>query len=228
MLKDVVRTKTYMDAIYHNKHLFKDKIVLDVGCGTGILSMFAAKAGAAKVYGIDCSGMVDVAHQIVRDNNLEDQVQIIKGKVEQVDLPVEKVDIIISEWMGHCLLYGSMLDTVLHARDKYLKPYGTMFPDRARLFIGAIEDFQSKDDEINWWNKVYGFNMAVVRRLAMQESLVDRVHPDQIVTNQSLLLDLDLYTVKTEDLKFSVDFQMYSIIISASDSHIFIYMSNQH
>jgi len=208
MLKDEVRTMTYRNSMYHNKHLFKDKIVLDVGCGTGILSMFAAKAGAAKVYGIECSGIVDVARQIVRDNNLQDKVEIIKGKVEEVELPVEKVDIIISEWMGYCLLYESMLDTVLYARDKWLKRNGMMFPDRARLFIAAIEDRQYKDDKINWWEEVYGFNMGVVRRLAMQEPLVDCVDRNQIVTNQSLLLDLDLYTVKTEDLKFSVDFQM--------------------
>lgn len=46
MLQDKIRTKTYQRAIYENEHLFKDKIVLDVGCGTAILSMFAAKAGA--------------------------------------------------------------------------------------------------------------------------------------------------------------------------------------
>ena len=52
MLKDEVRTKTYRDAVYQNKHLFKGKVVLDVGCGTGILSLFCAKAGAAKVIGV--------------------------------------------------------------------------------------------------------------------------------------------------------------------------------
>lgn len=75
---------------------------MDIGCGTGILSMFAANAGAARVIGIECSNIVEYAKQIVNDNNLSDVVTIIKGKVEEVTLPdgIEKVDIIISEWMG--------------------------------------------------------------------------------------------------------------------------------
>lgn len=52
MLKDEVRTLSYRNAIMKNPHLFKDKVVLDVGCGTGILSMFAAKAGAKLVIGV--------------------------------------------------------------------------------------------------------------------------------------------------------------------------------
>ncbi len=68
-------------------------MVLDIGCGTGILSMFAAKAGASRVFGIDCSDIVNQAQEIVRQNNLEDIVSIIKGKVEEVELPegIEKV-----------------------------------------------------------------------------------------------------------------------------------------
>lgn len=57
MLKDEVRTLSYRNSIYNNKHLFKDKVVLDVGCGTGILSMFAAKAGAKHVYGVSKSNI---------------------------------------------------------------------------------------------------------------------------------------------------------------------------
>ena len=66
-------------------------------------------------------------------------VEIIQGKVEEVTLPVEKVDIIISEWMGYCLFYESMLDTVLFARDKWLAADGMLFPDRATLYVSAIE-----------------------------------------------------------------------------------------
>jgi hypothetical protein len=59
-----------------------------------------------------------------RENGLQDKIVFLKGKVEEVLLPVEKVDIIISEWMGYFLIYESMLDSVLVARDKYLNSNG--------------------------------------------------------------------------------------------------------
>lgn len=143
MLKDEVRTISYKNAICNNPQLFKGKTVLDVGCGTGILCMFAAKAGAKKVIGVDMSNIITQAKIIVEANGFGDGecipysrechlaylhlplevIHLVKGKLEEVDLglaPGEKVDVIISEWMGYFLLYESMLDTVLLARDKYL------------------------------------------------------------------------------------------------------------
>lgn len=66
------------------------------------------------------SNIIHQAREIVKDNHLSDKVTLIQGKMEEVELPVKHVDIIISEWMGYFLLYESMLDTVLVARDKYL------------------------------------------------------------------------------------------------------------
>ncbi|KAF7662456.1 hypothetical protein LDENG_00235700, partial [Lucifuga dentata] len=187
MLKDEVRTLTYRNSMYHNKHVFKDKIVLDVGSGTGILSMFAAKAGAKHVYGIECSSISEYSERIIKSNHLDSVITIFKGKVEEVELPVEKVDIIISEWMGYCLFYESMLHTVIFARDKWLKPGGLMFPDRASLYVVAIEDRQYKDFKIHWWENVYGFDMTCIRNVAMKEPLVDVVDPKQVVTNSCLV-----------------------------------------
>jgi protein arginine N-methyltransferase 1 len=208
MLKDEVRTLTYRNSMWHNKHLFKGKIVLDVGCGTGILSMFAAKAGAEHVYGIDMSGIVEQAKQIVEKNGLGDKVTIIRGKMEDIVLPVAKVDIIISEWMGYCLFYESMLDTVLYARDKYLAPDGLMFPDRATLYVCAIEDRQYKDDKINWWDEVYGFDMSCIKHVALQEPLVDVVDRNQVVTNSCLLREIDLQTCTVADIPFEAPFNL--------------------
>ena len=72
MLKDEVRTLSYRNAIINNPHLFKGKTVLDVGCGTGILCMFAAKAGAKRVIGVDMSNIIDQAKIIVEKNGFGD------------------------------------------------------------------------------------------------------------------------------------------------------------
>jgi type I protein arginine methyltransferase len=145
MLKDEVRTRSYMRAICDNPHIFAGKTVMDVGCGTGILSIFAAKAGATKVYAVECSKIVDQARKIIEVNGFSNVIEVVEGKVEELDLDVE-VDIIISEWMGYFLFYESMLDTVLFARDKWLKKGGLLFPDKASLYLCGIEDAQYKDE----------------------------------------------------------------------------------
>jgi predicted RNA methylase len=175
MLKDEVRTKTYQAAILQNPHLFKDKVVIDVGCGTGILSMFAVQAGAKHVYAVDCSSIIEQAKQIIAKNGFETSITLIRGKVEEIELPVPQVDIIISEWMGYCLLYESMLDTVLYARDKWLVPNGIIFPDKAVMYVCALEDAQVKNERIDFWDNVYGFDMTAIKDVAIREPVVDVV-----------------------------------------------------
>lgn len=110
-------------------------------------------------------------------------ITLIKGKMEEVVLPVDKVDIIISEWMGYFLLYESMLDSVLFARDKYLAPNGLMFPDEATLFLAGIEDQDYKEEKIGFWDDVYGFDYSCIKEIALKEPLVDTVDLKAVVTN---------------------------------------------
>ncbi|KAH9969273.1 S-adenosyl-L-methionine-dependent methyltransferase [Lactifluus volemus] len=208
MLKDTVRTGSYRAAIINNPHLFKDKTVLDVGCGTGILSMFAAKAGAAHVVGIDMSNIIDQAVKIVEANGFKDTITLVKGKLEEAELPIKQFDIIISEWMGYFLLYESMLDTVLEARDRYLKPGGLLFPDHATMYIAAIEDQDYKEEKINFWDNVYGFDYSCIKDIALREPLVDTVELKAVATDPCVLKRIDLSVAKKEDLKFTAPFEL--------------------
>ncbi|KAG5961809.1 type I protein arginine N-methyltransferase Rmt1 [Claviceps humidiphila] len=208
MLKDEVRTRSYMNAIMQNKHLFKDKVVLDVGCGTAILSMFAAKAGAKHVIGVDMSSIIFKAREIVKVNGLSDKITLIQGKMEEIELPFPKVDIIISEWMGYFLLYESMLDTVLYARDKYLEKDGLIFPDKATIFFAGIEDGDYKEEKIGFWDNVYGFDYTPLKHTALSEPLVDTVDLNTTVTDPTPVLTLDLYTCTVADLAFATPFKL--------------------
>jgi protein arginine N-methyltransferase 1 len=109
---------------------------------------FAVKAGAKHVIGVDMSTIIEKAREIVEANGMSDKITLLQGKMEEVVLPFPKVDIIISEWMGYFLLYESMLDTVLYARDKYLVKDGLIFPDKATIFMAGIEDGDYKEEKI--------------------------------------------------------------------------------
>lgn len=208
MLKDTVRTGSYKAAILNNKALFAGKTVLDVGSGTGILCLFAAKAGAKRCIGIECSDIADFATEIAQRNGYGDVITYIRGKVEEVEIPVEKVDIIVSEWMGYFLIYESMLDSVLFARDKWLVEGGLMFPDRAKLYVSAIEDADYREEKIGFWDHLWGYNFEPMKRCVMQEPISDSVDASAIATTTECILDIDLTKVRTEELDFVAPYRL--------------------
>lgn len=109
------------------------------------------------------SSIIEKAKEIVAANGLTDKITLLQGKMEEVHLPFPKVDIIISEWMGYFLLYESMLDTVLYARDTYLNPGGLIFPDKATMYVAAIEDGEYKDDKIGCKQRTRIFGLPAWR-----------------------------------------------------------------
>lgn len=118
------------------------------------------------------------------------------------------MDIIVSEWMGYFLLYESMLDTVIYARDKWLVKDGVVFPDKAILYVCAIEDAQVKTDRIDFWEDVYGFDMTPIKEIAVKEPVVDVVDAKSVVTDSVAILHLDILTCTKEDLVFKSAFKL--------------------
>lgn len=202
MLKDSVRTDAYRDFIYQNKHLFAGKTVLDVGCGTGILSMFCAKAGASRVIAVDNSAIIDKARENIFLNGFADQITCLHGKMEEVVLPVQKVDIIVSEWMGYCVLYEAMLDSVIWARDKYLKPDGLMVPSHMNMWMAPVADPEYVSDHIAFWRDVYGFDMKAMQAGIYDEGLVLHMPTKTIAGEPYMFQQLSLHTTTVKDLTF--------------------------
>lgn len=92
----------------------------------------------------------------MEENNCKDVIEVIEKRVEDIDpSSIEKVDVIVSEWMGFYLVHEGMLESVIKARDLFLKVNGSLFPDKAKLYVAPCQlpDFNS------FWDDVYGVSM---------------------------------------------------------------------
>ena len=207
MLHDRVRTGTYKTAFDQNKIDFKDKVVVDVGTGTGILALFAAQAGAKTVYAIEASAIAENAKELVKANGYEEVVKVIQGKVEDVNLP-EKVDIIISEPMGFLLVHERMLEVFVHARAKWLKPEGKMFPSTGTIYICPFSDneiFEEQSLSTSFWDQTnfYGVNLTKAKQKAFDEAfaqpIVGYFSPTMLISNKHVTHVIDFSTVSEKD-----------------------------
>jgi type I protein arginine methyltransferase len=227
MLRDAARTNAYADALLKNADFVKGKVVLDVGCGTGILCLLAAKAGAKKVIGVDMSSIIERSRKVVKKNGYEDVITLVRGKLEEVTLPVEcgEVDIIVSEWMGYGLYFENMLPAVMYAKEKYLKKGdssspsssdehrgGIVMPSDAILFIEAVTAETHNDDRVSWWGDVYGFDMTEMTELFTAEAQVEVTREQDIVSDRARMHSLDIGSAVDEDLDFSAPFAMVDIV----------------
>ncbi|KAK8970318.1 putative protein arginine N-methyltransferase 6 [Platanthera guangdongensis] len=180
------------------------KVVMDVGCGTGILSIFCALAGARRVYAIEASDIAVQASEVVKANNLSDKVIVIHEKVENVNIQ-EKVDVIISEWMGYMLLYESMLKSVIFARDKWLKHGGLILPSHATLYMAPVTHSERYHESIDFWRDVYGIDMSVMLPLAKQcafeEPSIETISAENVLTWPFVVKFVDCYTVTAQELE---------------------------
>eukprot|EP00826_Nyctotherus_ovalis_P047737 TRINITY_DN5534_c0_g1_i5.p1 TRINITY_DN5534_c0_g1~~TRINITY_DN5534_c0_g1_i5.p1 ORF type:complete len:384 (-),score=70.16 TRINITY_DN5534_c0_g1_i5:131-1282(-) len=206
ILSDLASINSYMSACKYNSTQIEGKVVLNVGCGTGIMAIFALRAGAKHVFAVDSTDIANFAKRIIRDNGYEDRVTVIKGKMEEVELPVGSVDIILSRWMGYFLLHESLIDAMINARDRYLSEGGMILPNKSFLYLVAIEDSQYKQERFGSWENMYGIDMECIREAALSEPVVEHVNAEQVITTTDRIAEIDLYQANPRLLDFKFQF----------------------
>ncbi|KAG6670589.1 hypothetical protein I3843_Q053300 [Carya illinoinensis] len=208
MLQDYVRTGTYYAAVMENRTDFIGRVVVDVGAGSGILSLFAAQAGAKHVYAVEASEMAEYAQKLIAGNpSLGQRITVVKGKVEEVELP-EKADILISEPMGTLLVNERMLESYVIARDRFLVPNGKMFPTAGRIHMAPFSDeylFIEIANKALFWQQqnYYGVDLTPLHGSAFQgyfsQPVVDAFDPRLLVA-PPIFHGIDFMKIKEEEL----------------------------
>ncbi|XP_028254346.1 histone-arginine methyltransferase CARM1 isoform X2 [Parambassis ranga] len=200
LLHDYLRTATYQRAFLANEVDFRDKVVLDVCCGSGILSFFAVQAGASRVYAVESNPMAQYTQILVQSNQLSERIRVLEGEVKQVSCP-DMVDIIISEPMGYMLLNEKLMESFLYAR-KWLKPKGLMFPSYGDIHVAPFSDeqlyFEHYAQACFWQQRsFYGVNLSALHSAAVDEFFRQ---PIVILMARSVKHCINFMEAKEEDL----------------------------
>jgi SAM-dependent methyltransferase len=166
MIRDRVRTGAFRRAI--ESVVRPGDIVLDVGAGSGILSLFAARAGAARVYAVERTTVAVLAQRLAAANGVGEIVQVFHGDVMDVELP-GRVDVIVSEWLGGFGIDEGMLVPVIAARDRWLKPGGVMIPRSVTVWTALVEDRYSGDMVSFLRDYPYGLRLGDLAEMTVNE-----------------------------------------------------------
>lgn len=169
MLNDRDRTSSYLAAI--REVVRPGDVVVDIGTGTGVLSIAAAKAGARHVFAVEATAVGKVAEAVFEANGLSDRITLVPGWSSQIDLP-ERADVLVSEIIGNEPLGEQVLETTRDALQRLLKPDARLIPGRVKIYgipVGVDEAERAKHvftaGAVNNWGSWYAMNFQPLAQL---------------------------------------------------------------
>src|SRR2546427_2655267 len=155
MIADQGRMGAYSRAL--QRSVRPDSTVLDIGAGTGILSLLACQYGARKVYAIEPTSAIAIAEEAGRANGFADRMECIQALSTDICLP-QKADVIVSDLRGVLPLFQQHLPSIVDARSRLLAPGGNLIPKRDVLWVAAVEASDAYDRLTKPWER-FAVNM---------------------------------------------------------------------
>lgn len=190
LLADEMRTNAFRNAIA--QIVRPGDVVVDLGCGTGILSFFACVAGAKRVYAIDQTHTADVASLLARHLGMSDRITVLHGESKQLELP-ERADVLLTETLGVTGLDEGIAGIVVDARNRFLKPDARIIPSRVGVSIVPVELESEWDKHVAFWNEPhYGLDLAPVRVFASNTLLFAHIETRAHLAEPQQVLSIDL------------------------------------
>lgn len=156
-LSDETRLGLFRKAI--NKVVRPGDVVVDLGCGTGILGMLACQAGAARVYAIESGGIVDLAREIAQANGFADRIVHIHGPSARVSLP-ERADVLLADQIGHFGFEAGVLEFFRDGGARMLKPGGRSIPRRIDQWLAPVTYPEARRNVEFWDTRHAGLDFS--------------------------------------------------------------------
>jgi len=192
MLQDKVRNRAFKEAIFRN--VKKGDVVIDLGTGTGILAIWAAQAGARKVYAIEETDVADVAEAVIKDNGFQDIITVLNANSSEVTLP-EPADVLIAELVGHFLFEEGIVEAIAGVREAMLKPGARIIPTAGSVYVAPAE-LNGEFNEVSFWDSWEDPTLSAVRRIAANSAYVETVSSNAFVAPPSKLFEIDFRTAE--------------------------------
>ncbi|MCK4711200.1 MAG: 50S ribosomal protein L11 methyltransferase, partial [Gammaproteobacteria bacterium] len=195
MLADKVRMQAYRDAIF--KTVKPGDVVVDLGAGTGLLSIWAVQAGASKVYAIEKTNAIELAKEIARTNNCADKIEFIKKNSVDVELP-ERANVLISETLGSFGIDENTLQFTIDARERFLLDDAVMIPQSLELFVTPVDD-KATYEKLDFWRHISDINFTPAFDLFSKKIMVESVDANGLLAKPVSFGQLD-FTTTTESV----------------------------
>ena len=197
MLLDTARMDSYRRAIEASVQL--GDVVVDIGCGTGVLTFMACEAGAERVYAIEGGPVIEAARELAIDNGFADRIEFLGGWSVDVGIP-EPADVLITETIGNAGLDEGIIAWASDARQRLLRPGAVMLPQRLRLWVAAAESFDNHTLVSDWWAPDLPYDYAAAHRQAAQTLWFADITPSNLLGQPELAADIDLATALNETM----------------------------
>jgi SAM-dependent methyltransferase len=205
LLQDSVRTNAFREAI--RRSVTPDSVVLDLGTGSGILSFFAAEAGARRVFSVDATHSADLASFLSRHLGFADRIQVIHDRSTNIELP-ENADLLVTETLGAFGINEQILSSVIDARARLLRPDAAIIPRSIDLYLVPVDDASIYERRVKWWNeRPYGFDLSPLAVFASNILFAGNVDSDSFLAPPALVIAGDLATIASSDVSGRVHFE---------------------
>jgi len=198
MLADRVRVEAYANAL--RRTVRPDSMVVDIGAGTGILTLLACRFGARRVFTIETDDVIQVAREVIRANGYTDRVEFFQQPSTSVTLP-ESADVVVSDLHGVLPLFQSHLPAIVDARRRLLKPGGVLIPSLETMWaaVAEVPDVYSNQVAAQVPDGLQ-FDFGPARRLACNDLLKARVSPEQLLVDPQCWATLDYSSLESPHL----------------------------